>query len=210
LGFLLGKWLVIMSECHDHDDPGLLRRIRNVSAINFLIGTTELAAGVITNSSTLTMAGVHDATDGELYRIKRKAAAEQDPGRKRTLRRRGAIALMGAAVTLGTYELASNAFMDNHKPESAAATVGVVAAGANIAAAFTLHGKRHHHDAHDSWRHITEVDLPGSLVTLIAAPLSIRYPLVDAIGASAHIALAIRVGVDTLRQSNESFESDVK
>lgn len=198
-----------MSECHDHDDPGLLRRIRSVSAINYLIGGAELVAGVVTNSSTLTMAGVHDATDGELYRMKRNAALEQDPARKRTLRRRGAIALMGAAVALGAYELGSDAIMDSHKPESAAAAVGVVAAGANIAAALTLHGKRHHHDAHDSWRHITEVDLPGSFITLVAAPLSIKYPFVDAIGAGAHMALAVRVGFDTLRQSNESFESDV-
>lgn len=198
-----------MSKHHEHDDPGLLRRIRSVSAMNFIIGGAELAAGMMTNSSTLTMAGVHDVTDGELYRMKRKAAAEKDPARKRTLRRRGAIALMGAAVALGTYELSTDVLLDNHEPERAAAAVGVVAAGANVAAALTLHGKRHHHDAHDSWRHIVGVDLPGSMVTLIAAPLSVRYPAVDAVGAGAHMALAIRVGVSTLRQSNEAFEAEI-
>lgn len=195
-----------MSEHHNHDDPGLLRRIRSVSTINFLIGGAELAAGIITNSSTLTMAGVHDTADGELYRIKRKAALEQDPAIKRRLRRRGAIALMGAAVALGAYELASDALQDDHKPESAAAAVGVVAAGANIAAALTLHGKRHHHDAHDSWRHITEVDLPGSLITLVAAPLSIRYPEADIVGAGLHMVLAARVGYSVLSETNGHAE----
>ena len=193
----------------NHDDPGLLRRIRSISAINYTVGAIELGAGLILNSSTLTMAGVHDTADGELYRIKRHAAAEQNPDRKRRLRRRGAIALMSAALAFGSYEIATDLTDENHQPESVAAAVGVVAAGANIAAAFALHGKRHHHDAHDSWRHVTEVDLPGSIVTLVAAPLSVRYPDVDILGASAHMALAVRLGIDTLKQTNESFEADL-
>jgi Co/Zn/Cd efflux system component len=188
-----------MSASHEHEDPGLLKRIRNVSAINFLIGGVELTAGLMTNSSTLTMAGVHDASDGELYRIKHKAASEQDPVKKRSLRRRGAIALMGVALAIGSYEIINDLRDDEHEVEPAAAAVAVVAASANAAAAFALHGKRHHHDAHDSWRHVTEVDLPGSFVTLMTVPLSIRYPGMDVLGATAHTALAVRVSLSTLK-----------
>ncbi len=184
-------------------DQDVRRRIRGISVINFMIGVTELAAGAMTNSSTLTMAGVHDVADGELYRIKHKAATELDPAHKRRLRRRGAMTLMGVALGMGSYEIASDLAFDNHRPETTAVAVGVLAAGANIAAAVTLHGKRHHHDAGDSWRHIIQADLPSSLVTAMAAPLSVRYPGIDTVGAAIQTVLAVRVGVDTLRLTKE-------
>lgn len=180
-----------------HDDPNLLKRISGISAINAVVGTGELDAGFITGSSTLTMAGIHDIADGGLYATKRIAAEEKDTAHKRTLRRRGAMALVGAAFIFGSYEIASNIAEDNHKPEAAAAYVGVIAAGANIAAASILHGKKHHADAHDSWRHVAHVDLPASAVTLVCAPLAVKYPALDSVGAGIHMLLSARLGKQT-------------
>lgn len=186
-----------------HDDPGLLRRIKNISAANYVIGATELVAGFLTNSSTLSMAGIHDVGDGKLYSMKHQAAGEQDPERKRRIRRRGAMALMGAALSFGSFEIARDLIDDSHQPSNAAAAIGILAAGANIAAAVTMHGKRHHHDGHDTWRHVAQVDVPGSLVTMIIAPLSVRYPELDIAGTALHMALATRVGMQTLQATQE-------
>lgn len=190
------------AEQQQPDDPGLRQRIRGISAFNFVIGVGELTAGIITNNSTLTMAGVHDVADGELYRIKHRAACEADPARKRRLRRRGAIALMGVAGAIGGYEVANGLVSGDQKPENNVVAVGILAAGANIAAAVTMHGKRHHHDAKDTWRHIIRADLPSSLVTLVTVPLSVRYPGLDTFGAVVQTGLAINVGSSTLRQTN--------
>lgn len=191
-------------EPHPHDDPSLLRRISGISFLNVLIGTAEIAAGLATNSATLTMAGMHDETDGGLFAVKRIAAGETDPHRKLRLRRWAAGLLMTASVLFGGYEVASNMTDQEHSPEPAAAFIGVVAASANVAAAFTMHGKRHHDDAHDTWRHVVEVDLPGSLITMVVTPLSVKYPGLDTVGAALHTGLALRVGSQTLSQTNGS------
>lgn len=182
-------------------DIGLLRKIRSIAAINTVIGAAELVAGVATNSSTLTMAGVHDLSDGGLYEIKHQAAKECDGLRKRRLRRLGASTLIGAALTIGSYEIAS-AMTEDHQPKPVSALVGIVAAGANIGAAGIMHSKRHSHDAHDTWRHVVGVDVPASMVTLVVTPLSVRYPELDILGATAHMALATRVGLQTLQAIN--------
>ena len=187
------------AERHDPADPGLLNRIRGIAALNAIIGAAEFTAGIVTNSSTLTMAGVHDATDGGLYELKFRAASECDHTRKQKLRRIGAGALIGATLTIGSYEIAKST-IDDHRPEPIAAWVGVVAAGANLAAAGVMHSKRSLHDSHDTWRHIVGVDMPASLVTLVVTPLSVKYPGLDVIGASAHMLMATTVGVQTLRQ----------
>jgi Co/Zn/Cd efflux system component len=189
-------------ESHQHDDPSLLKRISGISVLNFLIGTFEIAAGIATNSATITMAGVHDEADGGLYAIKRRAAGETDPERKLRLRRWGAGLLMTASVIFGGYEVASNIADEDHRPDPAAAWVGVIAATANVAATATLHSKKHHHDAHDSWRHVVEVDLPGSLMTMAITPLSVKYPGLDTVGAIVHTGLAVRVGKQTFSQTN--------
>lgn len=191
-------------EHHAHDDPKLLRRISCISVINGVIGAAELASGFLTGSSTLTMAGVHDVTDGGLYATKRRAAGEQNPARKRALRRKGAVALMGAALAFGTYQVVSDVIEEDHQPEVAAAYVGLLAAGTNVAAAGLLHSRQHHTDAQDTWRHVMEVDLPGSVVTLIFTPLSVKYPGLDIVGTGLHMALATRLGVQMLHSTNES------
>lgn len=185
---------------HDHheSDPSLLRRIRGISWANGAIGAAELVAGTITGSSTLTMAGVHDASDGLLYRMKHRAACEKDHARKQRLRQRGALALIGAAVVIGGYEITQSITDQDHHPAPITAGIGIVAAAANITAACVMHDKRHHHDAQDSWKHVVGVDLPGSLITLTIVPLSVKYPELDVVGTAAHMALATTVGVSTL------------
>jgi divalent metal cation (Fe/Co/Zn/Cd) transporter len=190
---------------HAHDgetDHGLLRRIRGISLANSAIGTVEFIAGIATNSSTLTMAGVHDVSDGALYNMKHQAACEKDHERKQLLRKRGAMALIGVAVTVGGYEITQDVTDPHHQPEAAAAGIAVMAAGANIAAAGVLYRRRHQHEAHDSWKHVAGVDLPGSFITLVATPLSVKYPEVDIVGTAAHMGLAIAVGASTLRSIN--------
>ncbi len=185
-----------------HDDPGLLRRISGISGLNFIIGAVEIAAGLATNSATITMAGTHDEADGGLYAVKRLAAGEKDPQRKLRLRRWGAGLLMTASVLFGGYEITSNLTEDDHRPDPAAAWIGVLAASANVAATAVLHSKKDHDDARDSWRHVVEVDLPGSLITMVVTPLSVKYPGLDTVGAALHTGLALRVGSQTLSQTN--------
>lgn len=186
----------------DHNpemDKGLLRRIRGISWANGAIGITEFAAGIVTNSSTLTMAGVHDASDGVLYTMKHRAACEQDHERKQRLRKRGAMALIGVAALVGGFEITRDLSDPHHQPEHLAADIAIIAAGANIAAAGIMHSRRHDHDAQDSRKHVAGVDLPGSLVTLVITPLSVKYPELDMVGTVAHMTLATAVGVSTLR-----------
>ncbi len=186
-------------EHHPHEpDHSLLRRIRSISWFNYAIGGAELVAGALTNSSTLTMAGVHDASDGALYNMKHRAAREADPARKLQIRRRGAAALIGVTLGIGSAEIAYDTMHPEHRPEMAAASIAIVAAGVNIAAVGIMHSKRHHHDAHDSWKHIAGVDLPGALITLVVTPLSVKYPELDVAGTAAHMILATAVGATTL------------
>jgi hypothetical protein len=191
-----------MDAHNEETDKGLLRRIRGIAWANGAIGTAEFVAGALTNSSTLTMAGVHDVSDGALYNMKHRAACEQDHERKQRLRKRGAMALIGVAMTIGSYEIAHDLTEDHHQPEPVAASIGVLAAGANMAAVGVMYRRRHQHDAHDSWAHIAGVDLPGAFITLVATPLSIKYPEVDIAGTAAHMALAVIVGANTLHSIN--------
>jgi divalent metal cation (Fe/Co/Zn/Cd) transporter len=190
---------------HEHEtkDTQLLKTISGISIANLAIGTAELTAGTLTHSATLTMAGMHDMSDGGLYFLKRRAAVESDPAKKRRLRRIGASALMFVSLGLGAHEIHSHVDGDSPKPDLAAGIVGVTAAAANIAAAVTMHGKRHNHDGKDTWKHIAYVDLPSAGVTLIATPLSVKYPGVDLAGSLAIMGMACSVGVSTWKDSSE-------
>ncbi len=196
---------------HTHDgdtDPGLLRRIRGISWANGFIGAAEVTAGIFTNSSTLTIAGVHDASDSVLYKLKHKAACEQNPERKQRLRKYGAMSLIGAAVVIGGYEITQDLTDPHHQPEMAAIGIAIAAAAANITAAGIMHSKRHDHDAQDSWKHVAGVDLPGAFITLAVTPLSVKYPELDIVGTAAHMGLAIAVGSNTLRGINGELATD--
>jgi divalent metal cation (Fe/Co/Zn/Cd) transporter len=186
---------------HESKDTELLNTISGISIANIAIGAAELTAGTLTHSATLTMAGMHDISDGGLYFLKRKAAGESDPIKKRRLRRIGAGALMFVSLGLGAHEIHSHADGDSPKPDLAAGVVGVTAAAANIAAAVTMHNKRHNHNGKDTWRHIAYVDLPSAGVTLVATPLSVKYPGVDIAGSVAIMGLACSVGLSTWKDS---------
>ena len=186
---------------HESKDTELLNTISCISIANIAIGAAELTAGTLTHSATLTMAGMHDMSDGGLYFLKRKAAGETDPIKKRRLRRIGAGALMFVSLGLGAHEIQSHVDGDSPTPDLAAGVVGVAAAAANIAAAVTMHNKRHNHDGKDTWKHIAYVDLPSAGVTLVATPLSVKYPGVDLAGSVAIMGLACSVGLSTWKDS---------
>ena len=188
---------------HEHktNNRELISTISGISIANIAIGAAELTAGTLTHSATLTMAGMHDMSDGGLYFLKRKAAGESDPIKKRRLRRIGAGALMFVSLGLGAHEIQSHVDGDSPKPDLAAGVVGVTAAVANIAAAVTMHSKRHNHDGKDTWKHIAYVDLPSAGVTLVATPLSVKYPGVDLAGSVAIMGLACSVGLSTWKDS---------
>ena len=186
---------------HDKQDTKLLKTISGISLANLAIGTAELTAGSLTHSATLTMAGMHDISDSGLYFLKRKAAGESDPVKKRRIRRLGASALMLVSLGLGAHEIKNHVDGDSPNPDVAAGVVGVSAAAANIAAAVSMHKKRHDHNGKDTWKHIAFVDLPSAGVTLVATPLSVRYPSVDLAGSVAIMGLACSVGLSTWKDS---------
>ncbi len=186
-------------ESHEHD-PGLLRRVSGISIANLLIGLAELSAGAVTHSSTLSMAGMHDISDAGLYFMKRRAITETDPARRRKIRRFGAAALISLTSAFGVAEIVDHATSDK-APDAAATAAGLLAAGANVTAAVSLHSRRNHEHAHDTWAHVATVDVPAALVTVVAVPLSVRYPGVDIAGTAAIMGLAAKAGVDTYRDT---------
>lgn len=185
-----------------HDDPKLLKRISGVSLLNGLIGSVELAAGFWGGNSTVTQGGLHDLADAGLFGIKRWAAGELDPARKRAIRRAGALALAGTAFVFGGYQIAGDLTEQDHEPEVAATAVGIIAAGTNLVSLGIMRGKKSHCDAKDTMRHIVEVDLPGSAVTIVLGGLALRYPAADYAGTVIHMALAARVGQQTIADTN--------
>jgi Co/Zn/Cd efflux system component len=187
-------------EQSSHHDLSLLNRIKGISAANYVIGIAEVAGGLMTNSSTLTMAGMHDIGDGALYKTKHSAAIEQEPGKKRSLRLRAAGALIGLTALFGTYEIATHYANEDKEPVSAAIPIALAATSLNLGAATLMHGKKHDHDGKDTWRHVAHVDAPSSLITLVAVPLSLKFPDVDVAGAAAHISLAAFTGLRTVQE----------
>ncbi len=192
---------------HDHhddesshaDNHHLLRRIRGISVINGVVGATELVAGYMTNSSTLTMAGVHDLSDAPLYNMKHQAIREKDHARRQSLRKRGAIALMGVAFTIGGIEIARDIIEEDHQPEmSALMFVGLGAAAINAAAALTLHSHHDNEDAHDARGHVM-YDLRSSGVTVLCTLASIKFPEADIAGTLAHMGFAAHAGHEALK-----------
>lgn len=201
-----------MSHEHHHDhshsheylpetSSKLSGALRVIARLNKYSGNTQLIAGVLLQSATVTMGGVHDRVDHSLYKIKADAADALDEEVERKLRRKGAKKMMTFAGALFAAEAVHYAVNPQHEPSFYSIPVAAGAFALNSISAALLFPHRHNKRAKDGIRHALMTDVPSSAITLTCAALAQKNPAFDVIGAGFHTGVSVAIASKTMSET---------
>lgn len=193
---------------HSHDflaneSGNLPRSLRVIARLNRYAGNTQFITGLLLQSATVTMGGIHDRVDHNLYEIKADAAETDDPEVERKLRRKAARRMLGFAGVIFTGETVHYSIDPNHTPGQLSIAVAAGAFLLNVVSASLLMPHRSNPRAKDGIRHALKTDVPSSAVTLVATALAQKIPAFDILGAGFHTAVSAGMAGKILSETND-------